>query len=339
MEKTTGFNFKALWKKFTGSREASLLAVLILLCVAIQLRNSTFLTPKTIGDMLKNYSTTITLALGMMSVLLIGGIDISVAAILAFSGMCSALLMRDGLYQSTLLMFIISMAIGTCCGMVNGLIIAKGGVQPIIATLGMTNIIRGATYIASDSAWVSAYQFQPAFKQFAQTNTLSFGLMNNLVFIALICYIVFFVVMRWTRFGRRIYAVGSNPEAAAVSGINIQKIKFTVYTMAGAFAGLTGAMYVSLYASAMNDMGMGMEMDVIAACVIGGVSLSGGQGSVLGVLLGAVTLAVISRALPLIGVSQFWQQAIKGFIILAAIIINVLAQRAMRRNALKAREI
>ena len=337
MEKTSGF--KNLWKKLTGSREASLVAVLVLLCLIIQLRNSSFLTGKTIGDMLKNYSTTITLSLGMMSVLLIGGIDISVAAILAFSGMCSALMMRDGVYQSTIVFFLVSIVIGTLCGMLNGVIIAKGQVQPIIATLGMMNIYRGATYIVSNSAWVSAYQFQSAFKKFAQTNTLTFGLMNNLVFLALICYAAFFIIMKWTRFGRRIYAVGSNSEAAAVSGIDIDKVKFLVYTMAGAFSGLTGAMYVSLYASAMSDMGMGMEMDVIAACVIGGVSLNGGQGSVVGVLLGALTMAVISKALPLIGISQFWQQAIKGAIILGAIIINVLAQRAMQKNALKAREI
>ena len=145
--------------------------------------------------------------------------------------------------------------------------------------------------------------------------------------------------MKWTRFGRRIYAVGSNPEAAAVSGININAIKFAVYSIAGAFAGLTGAMYTALYASAQSDMGMGMEMDVIAACVIGGVSLNGGQGSVVGVLLGALTMAVIGKALPLIGVSQFWQSAIKGLIILTAIIINVLTQRMMRKNALKEREI
>lgn len=337
MENTSSIN--KLWKRISSSREGSLLAVLALLCILIQIRNPSFLTGKTIGDMLKNYSTTIMMSLGMMSVLLIGGIDISVAAILAFSGMSASLLMRDGVYSSTLIMFIVSTVIGTLCGMINGLIISKGKVQPIIATLGMTNIYRGTTYIVSKSAWVSAYQFQSSFKQFAQTKTLTFGLMNNLVFITLVCYVAFFFIMKWTRFGRRIYAVGSNPEAASVSGINIDLIKFIVYTMVGAFSGLTGAMYTSLYASAMSDMAIGMEMDAIAACVIGGVSLNGGQGTVLGVLFGALTMAVISKALPLIGISQFWQQAIKGAIILVAIIINVLAQRAMRKNALKAREI
>ncbi len=337
MQTTNGW--KTLWKRLTSSRETTLFLVLVLICAFIQLRNNSFLTAKTIEDMLKNYSTTITLSLGMMSVLLVGGIDISVASSLAFSGMCASLLMREGVYSSTLVMFLVSMAIGTLCGLIVGSVIAYGKVIPIIATLGLTNIFRGATYLVSDSQWVSAYQFQSSFKQFAQEKTLSFGLINNLIFIALICYIVFFIVMRWTRFGRRIYAVGSNPEAAAISGIRIQRVKLVVYTMAGSFAGLVGAMYTSLYASAQNDMALGIEMDVIAACVLGGVSLSGGQGSVVGVLLGALTMAVISKALPLIGISQFWQRAIKGLIILLAIIINILAQRALQKNQLKAREI
>ena len=229
MEKNS--NSKSLWKKLISSREVSLLTVLIIICVAVQLRNNAFLTPKTINDLLKNYSTTLVMSLGMMSVLLIGGIDISVGATLAFSGMCASLLMRDGVYSSTLLMFLVSTAIGTCCGALVGLVIAKGKVQPIIATLGFSNIFRGATYIVSGGAWVSAYQFQRPFKKFAQQSSLTFGAINNMVFIVLVCYIAFFLIMKWTRFGRRIYAVGSNPEAAAVSGINIDKYKFIVYTM------------------------------------------------------------------------------------------------------------
>jgi len=332
-------NKKGILKKIRNSREISLFIVLVILCLFIQSRNNTFFTGKTIADLFKNYATTITMALGMMSVLLIGGIDISVGATLGFAGMASSLFMRDGVYSSTFVMFLVSTVIGVLCGMIVGLIIAKAKVQPIIATLGMSNIYRGATYIISDGAWVSAYQFQSGFKSFAQSNFLTGGLLNNLVFIALVLYIIFFFVMKWTTFGRRIYAVGSNPEAAEVSGINISGVKFWVYTMAGAIAGLTGAMYTSLYASAMNDMGTGMEMDAIASCVLGGVSLSGGQGSVIGVFLGAVTMSVICKALPLIGISQFWKQAIKGAIILIAIIINVLVQRGMNRNALKAREI
>ncbi len=329
---------RVLKDRLVTTREMSLLAILAVLVAIIQMRNGTFLSQRSLNDMLKNYSTTIMLSLGMMSVLIIGGIDISMSATLAFSGMCASLLMRDGVYSSTLVMFLVSTAIGTACGALVGLTISRGKVLPIIATLGFTNIFRGATYIVSDNRWVSAYQFGSDFKRFAQTRTLTFGLINNLVFIAIVAYVVFFFIMRWTRFGRRIYAVGSNPEAAEISGINIRRVKLLVYTMGGAFAGLVGAMYTSLYASAQSDMAMGMEMDAIASCVLGGVSLSGGQGGVVGVLLGALTMTVISKALPLIGIPQFWQEAIKGAIILVAIVINVVAQRAVHRNTLRARE-
>ena len=330
---------KGLFSKLKNSREVSLLIIIIILSLLIQTSNDRFLTLKNFGDMFKNYSTTFTLTLGMMPVLLIGGIDISVASSMAFSGMCASLLMRDGYYSSTVIMFVISIVIGSLCGMLVGAVISYGGVLPIIATLGFTNIFRGATYIVSDCQWVSAYQFDSKFKSFAQSNNLSFGLINNLFFISVICFVIFYIILRWTRFGRRIYAVGSNPEAAEISGIKIKRVKFIVYTITGAFSGLTGAMYTALYASAQSDMGLGMEMDAIASCVIGGVALSGGQGSVPGVFLGALTMSIISKSLPLIGVSQFWQTAIKGAIILVAVIINVVAQRAMKKSVLREREI
>ncbi len=330
---------KRILNKLTGSRETSLLIVLILLCLFIQSRNGSFLTPATITDMLKNYSTTMILSVGMMCVLLIAGIDISIGSTLAFAGMCSALLLRDGAYTSTLVGFLISIAIGIACGLLIGLIIVKGKVYPIIATLGFMNIFRGATYLIANNQWVSAYQIPDSFKEFAQSSSLSFGLINNLILIMIVCYVIFFIVMKWTRIGRRIYAVGSNPEAARISGIRIELIQIMVYTIMGCLAGLAGAMWVSVYGSAQGDMATGIEMDAIAACVLGGVSLNGGQGSVLGALLGALTIAIIDKALPLIGVSQFWQTAIKGFIILVAIIVNVLTQRMMKKNVLARREI
>ena len=234
---------------------------------------------------------------------------------------------------------ILSIVIGTACGAVIGLTISRGKVLPIIATLGFMNILRGVTYLVAKSQWVAAYQVTNDFKNFAQSSTLTFGLINNLITIMLLCYILFFIIMKWTRVGRKIYAVGSNPEAAEVSGISINNIKLLVYSIMGALAGLAGALWVSLYASAQGDMAKGIEMDVIAACVIGGVSLNGGRGSVVGVFLGSLTIAIIGKALPLLGISQFWQNGIKGVIILIAIILNVLTQRIMLKNNLKVREM
>lgn len=326
-------------KKLAGSRELSLVIVLLILCIFIQFRNDTFLTIKTISDMLKNYSITMILALGMMCVLLIGGIDISIGSTIALSGMGTAILMRDGVVQNTLFGFLAAIVIGALSGFMISLVISKGKVSPIITTLGFMNIYRGITYLVADNQWVAAYQFPERFKDFSNTGFLGFGLLNHLVMIMIIAYLIFFFLMKWTRTGRKIYAVGSNPEAAMVSGIQTDRIKMLVYSVMGALAGLGGAMWVSVYASAQGDMATGIEMDVIASCVIGGVSLTGGRGSVAGVFLGSLTMAVISKSLPLIGVSQFWQSAIKGAIIIIAIMINVMVLRMIDKNNLKGREM
>ena len=326
------------WKKITGSREMSLVIVLIVLCVFVQIRNSSFLTAGTLEDMFRNYAVIFILALGMMCVLLTGGIDISIGSTLAFSGMAAGLVMRDyGI--PTPVSFLLSMAIGAGLGLVIGAVITKGKVPPIVCTLGFMNIYRGLTYLIAKSQWVAAYQFTDSFKNFALTKYLGLGLINNMIAVTIYCYIIFFVVMKWTTVGRRVYAVGSNAEAAAVSGINIGHVKMGVYTLMGFLCGLGGALWTSLYKSAQGDMATGIEMDVIAACVVGGVSLTGGRGSVVAVFLGSLTIAIIGKALPLIGVSQFWQSAIKGLIILVAVVLNVLAQRTMDKNNLRRREM
>lgn len=329
------FNLKSI----TSSRETSLVIVLIILCTFVQFRNSVFLTPSMIENLFKNYAVTMIMALGMMCVLLIGGIDIAVGSTLGFSGMCASLFLRDHPGMPVIVIFLISIVIGTACGTLIGLIVSYGKVPPIIATLGGMYVFRGLAYLVAKNEWVAAYQFTDGYKDFAQSKYLGFGLVNNLIIITVIIYILFFIFFKWTTTGRKIYAVGSNAEAAEVSGIKINRVKIMCYGILGFLTGLCGAIYTSLYASAQGDMGTGLEMDVIAACVVGGVSLNGGRGSVVGVFLGALIMAVVGRALPLIGVSQFWQTAIKGLIIIAAVILNVLTQRAMDKNNLKGREM
>ena len=330
---------KSLWKKITGSRELSLVVVLIILCVFIQSRNATFLTVGTIESLFKNYAFDFVIAIGMMLVLLIGGIDISVGSSLAVSGMAASLVLRDFPGTSVIAAFLIATAVGIVCGLLNGVIISYGKVPPIICTMGTMGIYRGLAYLISGNDWVSASEFSDAYKNFAQSKYLGLGLVNNLIVIVIILFVIFFVVMKWTPIGRKVYAVGSNAEAALVSGIKVNKVKVICYTILGALAGLSGAMYTSLYASSQGNMAEGVEMDVIAACVVGGVSLNGGRGSVTGVFLGTLIISIIGKGLPLIGVSQFWQKAIKGLIILLAVIINVLVQRQMDKAALKRREI
>lgn len=327
---------KGKFAEILRMREVSLLFVLVLLCAVIQLRNSQFLTANVINGIFKNYAYTMVMSFGMLLVLLIGGIDISVGATLALSGMTSAIMMKEGILTSALSVYAVSTLIGTVCGLLIGLVIAKGKVIPIIATLGFQYIYRGLTYAISDSDWVGTSEMSMEFKQFAQNTT--FGV-NNLICITIVVFVIAFVILKWTDFGRQVYAVGSNADAAKISGIRIDRVKILVYTINGAICGLCGSMLTGYYATAQPNMAVSSEMDVIAGCVIGGISLDGGQGSAVGVLLGAITIAVINKSLSMVGINAFWQQSLKGGIILVSVIINVLVQRAAERRALEGREI
>lgn len=323
-------------KKLTSSREMSLVIILIVLSTFIQMRNSTFLSIGNLNDLVTNAVMMSILAVGMMCVLLIGGIDISIGSTIAFSGMSVALILRENPELPTFLAFIIGVLIGATCGLLIGVIISKGKVIPIIATMGMMNIYRGSTYLIAKNQWVASYQLPAGLKSFATGNV--FGI-NNMIIVAIIIYTIFTYFVKFTRTGRKIYAVGSNVEAAKISGINIDRVKILVYTIMGALSGLVSILWISKYASAQGDAAMGLEIDIIAACVIGGVSLSGGKGTVTGVLLGTITLGILNNALPLINISPFWQDAIKGFVIIVAIIINTISQRSIDKQNLKRREL
>lgn len=324
----------SILKKITASRELSLLLVLIVLCLVISLKSPGFLAPKSIADMLKNNVVTMIMAVGMLGVLLLGGIDISITSTAALAGMTVGMLLKRGVIASTPMALLIALGIGILCGALVGLVISRGEVLPIIATMGFMYIYRGLAYVISNNEWASAENLG-SFKDFSLNSFLG---INNVVWVMIIIYAVAFVVMRWTPLGRDFYAVGNNREAAEISGINTENVILFAHTIMGALAGLCGALAVSIYASAQANMLFGKEMDVIAACVIGGVSMSGGRGNVVGAFLGALILAVISKALPLVGIESIAQNTVKGVIILVVIILNVLTQRSIDKNNLKARE-
>lgn len=329
---------KSLWKKLTSSHEASLIIVLVILCFLVEMKSPGFLSMKNILEILKNNSVIMIMSLGMLCVLLIGGIDISITSSLALSGMTMGMLIKYDIIHSTLLAFIIASVIGTVCGFVVGLVVSKGKVTPIIATMGAMYIYRGFAYLVANSQWAGADALGD-FNNFALESYLGFGVINNVLVIVIICYIVFFVMLKWTKFGRNIYAVGSNTEAAEISGIRVERVKLAVYTIMGFLCGLCGALATSIYASAQPNMQQNKEMDVIAACVIGGVSMSGGRGSVVGALLGALILAIISKALPLVGIDAIAQNTVKGLIILVVIMLNVITKRMLDKRNLERREM
>jgi rhamnose transport system permease protein len=302
----------------------------------VSIINPAFFSFKAVTDMLRNNAVTLVMALGMLGVMLVGGIDISITSTLALSGMAIGMLLKYGHISSTLLAFLITMGIGTACGALVGLLISRAGVPPIIASMGFMYIYRAMGYLISHGGeWASAAALGD-FKNFGTDKLLG---LSKVIWVIILCYVVFFIVMKWTRIGRQIYAVGSNAEAAEVSGIKVKNIKLLVHTVMGFLAGLAGSLQVAVYASAMPNMAQGGEMDVIAACVIGGVSMSGGRGSVIGALLGALIMAMIPKALPLLHIDALWQNMIKGVMILAVVVINVILQRVANRNALARREM
>lgn len=319
---------------FDQFRELGLLVFIVTLSIIVQIRNPSFLTGENINDLLKNTAILSILAVGMMLVLVTRGIDLSIASNMAFSGMLASLLVRDFPQIPTILILLIGLGTGTFFGFINGLLISKGRLLPIIATLGMMYVLRGSTFLISKGKWVSAYQFTDSFKAMATGSV--FGI-NNLILIAAAVYLIAYYFINHTGTGRRIYATGSNPESAKISGINTDRMIILSYSIMGLLSGLTGVLWMARFASAQSDSAMGYEMNVIAACVLGGVSMGGGSGKVGGIFLGALLFGILNNTLPLINISPFWQNALQGAVILLAVIANVLAKRQVTKKNLNRR--
>lgn len=331
-------------------REVLLVAIIAALVLAVGLRNPAFLKFENLMDIVNDTSILAILAAGMMCVLLIGSIDISVAATLALSGMAVGLIMRDNMTVTPAtetaakivtstpvpMLILVGVVIGLAVGLLNGLLIAKGRILPIIATLGMQYIARAVCYLISGGNWVRAHQMSDAFLALTRTPILG---VNSLIWIAAAVYIGLYLWITYLRAGRALYAVGSNEEAAAVRGVPVARAKLTAHGIMGALAGLCGILWIARYGSAAHDTANGYELSVIASCVLGGVAVSGGSGKLLGVLLGALLIGLINNALPMLKVSSFWKQTIQGLMILAAILSNVAMRRITDRQNLRRREI
>ncbi|WP_371755703.1 ABC transporter permease [Ferviditalea candida] len=322
--------------KAMNFRELGLFGFIILLAILVQLRNPNFLTLENIDDLLTNTAILSILAIGMMLVIVTRGIDLSVGSTLALSGMITALTVSKFPDLHPLLAILLGTLIGLISGSILGILVSKVGILPIIATLGMMNVYRGLTFTISGGKWISAHQMPESFKNIATGSVLG---INTLIFVALIIYAVSYYFINHTRTGRQIYAVGSNPESAKISGIHNDRILWLIYTVMGGLSGLAGVLWVAKFASAQGDTAMGYELSVIAACVLGGVSIAGGSGKISGIILGSLLLGILNNALPLLNISPFWQMAIQGTVILIAVLVNALVKRSVERNHLLGRRI
>jgi len=298
-------------------REAGISMFILILVVAVTLRAPSFLTVGNFKDILLNISILSIIALAQTMVIITHGIDLSVSSMIGLVAMMVAFTVKQNPEMSVVIAIMLGMALGAVLGMFNGLIIAYGNVPPIIATLGTLSIYRGLVFFYSQGTWINSFELPKSFKLLSKGTPL--GLPNIVIFAIVVAVIVYYF-LNHTRTGRDIFAVGSNPEAAQFAGIRKQRIIFLVYLLSGLLAGLAAVLWASRFESAQTNTGLGFELQTVAASVVGGVSISGGVGTVPGVLLGALLLGIIQNSLTLIRISPFWQLAAQGLLILIAVI-------------------
>jgi rhamnose transport system permease protein len=298
-------------------REAGISLFILILMVAVTLRAPSFLTVDNFKDILLNISILAIVALAQTMVIITHGIDLSVSSMIGLVAMMVAFVVKQNPEMPVLLTVGLGMALGSVLGTFNGLIITFGKVPPIIATLGTLSIYRGLVFYYSQGTWINSFELPKNFKLLSKGTPLG---LPNMVIIAILVAVVVYYFLNYTRTGRDIYAVGSNPDAAQFAGIRKQRITFLVYLISGLLCGLAAVLWVSRFESAQTNTALGFELQSVAASVVGGVSISGGVGTVTGVLLGAFLLGIIQNSLTLIRISPFWQLAAQGLLILIAVI-------------------
>ncbi len=319
-------------RSLISHRDVGLSALLLLLLVAIASKLPQFIALENLLDVFDDTAILILLALGQMAVLLTRGVDLSVASNVALCGMAAALLNQHFPQLGVLPVLALALMLGTLLGLINGLLVWRLQVPPIVATLGTLSIYRGMVFVLSGGRWVNSNQMSPEFLNFVRMDL--FGI-TALSWAAIMGIASVFIFLRYTTMGRNLFAAGDHPEAAAYAGIDIGRSQCIAFTLSGALAGLCGYFWVSRFAVAYTDVALGFELQVIAACVIGGISIAGGIGTVAGVVLGCLFLGIIKNALPLIGLSPFWQMAVSGLVITIAVVINARARRPQGRTILQ----
>lgn len=321
-------------QRLLKNRELLLALIILVMIAGFATRAAGFASPANLANIFNDTSILIILALGQMTVILTKSIDLSVAANLAFTGMAVAML--DAAYPGLplALLIVLAVAIGAALGAINGFLVWLLQIPPIVVTLGTLTIYRGMAFVLSGGSWVNAHQMTPDFLNLPRFPILGLPILS---WLAIAIVLMMWFVLTRTPFGRAAYASGGNPTAAVYAGIDVGRSRFLAFVLSGALAGLSGYLWVSRYAVAYVDIAAGFELDSVAACVIGGISIAGGIGSVIGTVLGALFLGVIKNALPVIGISPFAQMAISGVVIILAVVFNARAEKKKGRIILRDR--
>lgn len=314
----------SVWKRIRSMKEFSVLVILLALVVFISIMSPAFLTVTNLRTTAIGFSCNAIIAIAMTLALVSGGFDLSVGSVLGLSSVCVVVLSNYGL--NIWLACIAGIVAGVFCGAVNGLLIGYLNLNAFITTLGMQQMARGIVYVLTNGGSIGL-QDAPGVEAFRFIGSGSFGSVPTLVVVCLILVVIGDVMVRRSGAARNVFFVGSNEKTAMLSGINTRMVKTMVYVLTGTLSGLAGVLTASRFGTATSSTGDGVEMTVISAAVIGGVSLSGGKGTVAGAVLGVIMMSVISNILVILSVSVHWQNFITGAILILAIIFDVLSNR------------
>lgn len=321
---------ESLWRengiiKIVRSNLGILIGLLIM-CIGLTFISDSFATSTNIFNVLRQISVNVFLACGMTMVILIGGIDLSVGSVIAISGcLCAGLITNNGIPPG--LAIILAIIIGTLVGAVNGLIIANTKIPPFIVTLAMMNIGRGfariytnaTTILVNDELfiWIGSGKI--------------FGEIPVQLLFMVVVVIITGLILNKTKFGRNIYAVGDNQQAAVYSGINSKKVIFLVFTLSGLFAACAGILSAARTFSGQFNVGDGAEMDAISAVVLGGTSMTGGVGRISGTLIGCLVIGILNNGMNLMGIDSSWQYVVKGIVVLLAVYIDYIKKEKSKK--------
>lgn len=317
--------FTRPWRSLGRLREAGIAAVIILLIAVFGVLNPLFLNPENLGSIVLSVGILMILAVGQMLVIVTRNIDLSVGSVLGLSAMVMGMVGRDLPQMPIYMQIVIAMVVGGLAGAVNGVLVAVANVPSIIATLGTLAIFRGLTFLVSNNVQVDPEDIADQMQDLAAYGP--FGVPWLVVFAIVVVAVAWWFTTR-TLTGKRLYAIGSNPDAARMRGLDVRGLTFAVFVIMGALAGLGGAMYVARFATVNPaDAGLGFELAVISAVVIGGTNIFGGSGTVFGTVLGTILVGILANGLTVVGVSGFWQRFASGAIILLAVVADAFVRR------------
>ena len=296
-----------------------------MLFLVLAFSTTTFFTAKNLINVMRQVSINVFVACAMTMILIAGGIDLSIGAVMATTGMVAAYMSLAGI--PFFLCVLAGLAVGTIAGLVNGIIIANTNMQPFIVTYSTQIILRGMVYVITAAGTVRLTS--EAFLNFGGG---SLGPIPWPILYMIVVIVFSVLILNRSKLGRHIYAIGGNPKAAEYSGINIKKVKIFIYTLSGTLAALSGLVLTSRNSSMQPSVGTGLEMDAIAAVVLGGTSMAGGQGAIAGTIIGAFIIGFINNGLNLMQMDSFWQYIVKGIVILIAVYMDFVKSKKLQKG-------